>query len=109
MDVKLPHDEKKDTPLASLSIRFSETHMRWSVLEKEGYAVLARTTRLHWLTVTPRGFDLFTNHSNLSFSFHPLSFMPDFSESNVRKVLRWAIRLSTYNYVCFHIHSEDNA
>lgn len=70
--------------------------------------MLATITCLHWLTATPDGFDLLTDHNNLDFIFDPLSLMPDLSESSVRKVLRWAIRLSTYNYVCLHIHGGDN-
>lgn len=107
-DLNLPHAERRHTPLAFLSGRFTDTQLRWNVLEKEGFAVVASLTRLHWLTATPSGFDLFTDHNNLVFIFDPLSLIPDLSQSCVRKVLRWAVRLSIYNYVCYHISGEDN-
>lgn len=82
--------------------------MCWSVLEKKGYAVLVTITRYRWLNATPEGFDLFADHNNLVFILDPLSNVPDLSESSAKKVLRWAIRLSTYNYICFHINGENN-
>lgn len=60
------------------------------------------------MVATPAGFDLYTDHNNLIFIFDPLSLMPDLSLSSVRKVLRWAVRLGMYNYVCMHIRGEEN-
>lgn len=34
--------------------------------------------------------------------------MPDIGQTKTRKVLRWAIRLSLYNYVCIHISGNDS-
>lgn len=42
------------------------------------------------------------------FISNPLSLLPDLSQSSVHKVLRRAVRLSIYNYVCHHISGENN-
>ena len=66
------------------------------------------TERMHWLLATPDGFDLHRDHQNFIFLFYPLAVVPDLSVSSTRKVLRWAVRLSMYNYTCLHIKAIDN-
>lgn len=107
-DLRNPHSQQAHEPLAFLSGQFNSTQLGWPILEKEACAVLATLTRLHWLASIPHGFDLYTDHNNLIFIFDPLSVVPDLSQNTVRKVLRWAIRLSLYNYTCFHIRGLDN-
>lgn len=104
----LPHAEQHQDPLDFHSGRFSRTQMGWSTLEKEAFAVVASIERSHWLASRSDGFNLFTDHNNLIFIFDPLSVMPDINEAATRKVLRWAVRLSAYNYVCCHIGGDDN-
>lgn len=107
-DISKPHSEQSHSALAFLSGRFNATQLGRSVLETEAFAVLATLERMHWLAATPSGFDLFTDHNNLIFLFDPLSVVPDMSQTTLRKVLRWAVRLSMYNYTCFHIKGTDN-
>lgn len=107
-DLALAHAEQRHEPLAFISGRFSDREYRWSILEKEAYAILATMDRMHWVLATPCGFDLFTDHNNLIFIFDPLSIMPDLSQSSLKKVLRWAVRMSIYNYTCVHISGEEN-
>lgn len=108
VDIAKLHSEQRHEPLSFLSGRFNNTQYGWSTLEKEAFAILASLERMHWLAATPSGFDLYTDHNNLIFIFDPLSLMPDLSQTAVRKVLRWAVRMSIYNYVCIHIKGEDN-
>lgn len=82
--------------------------MSWSVFEKEAFAVMATLDRMHWLVADPQGFDLFTGHNNLIYIFDPTFIVTDISQTTIRKVLRWAVRLSVYNYVCIHIAGDDN-
>ena len=107
-DLPKPHMDQDHDPLAFLSGRFNATQLGWSILEKEAYAILATLERMHWIAATPSGFDLYTDHNNLIFLFDPLSVVPDLSQTTLRKVLRWAVRLSIYNYTCFHIKGTDN-
>lgn len=107
-DLAILPSEQRHEPLGFLSGRFDTIQLGWSTLEKEAYAVLANLTRMHWLAATPNGFDLYTDHNNLIFLFDPLSVVPDLSQTTLRKVLRWAVRLSMYRYTCFHIKGTDN-
>lgn len=63
-------------------------------IEKESYAVLASVQCSHWLAAFPAGFDHFTNHNNLIFLFEPVAVMQDIGQGILRKVLRWAVRMS---------------
>lgn len=107
-DVPLPHHGKRHEPLSFLSGRFTDTQSRLPTFEKEAYSVMATIERMHWLVSCPEGFDLFTDHINLVFIFDPLSLVPDLSQASTRKVIRWAIRLSIYNYECIHLSGTDN-
>lgn len=42
------------------------------------------------------------------FIFDPLAVKPDIDHATKRKVLRWAVGLSEYNYVCLHNGGEEN-
>lgn len=64
-------------------------------------------TRLHWIAATSASFDLHTDHNNLVFIFDFLQMAPDLSQLSVLYVLRWAVKLSLYNYVCYSIRQED--
>lgn len=108
IDVSKPHKEQRHSPLSFLSARFNMTQQGWSTVEKEAFAVLNTLDRMHWLVTNPDGFDLYTDHNNLIFLFDPLSVVPDLSQTSLRKVLRWAVRLSIYQYTCYHIKGEEN-
>jgi len=107
-DVSKPHAEQRHSPIAFLSGRFDKTQLGWSVLEKEAFAVMNTLDRMHWIVATPDGFDLYTDHNNLIFLFDPLAVVPDMSQTSLRKVLRWAVKLSVYRYTCYHIKGADN-
>lgn len=107
-ELTFPHVDQSHEPLAFHSGRFTDTQVGWSTLEKEAFAVLATLERSHWLVSCSDGFDLYTDHNNLIFIFDPLAFIPDLGQAAMRKVLRWAVRLSAYNYVCFHIRGDEN-
>lgn len=63
---------------------------------------------------TTDGSDLFTDEHDLIFLFEPLTGVPDLSQTSVRKLLRWDVRLldthllCAYNYYCVHIQGIDN-
>lgn len=105
--LSLPYAEQSHEPLAFHSSRFSTTHLGWLAVENEAFVVLASIERSHCLASCSDGFDLYTDHSNMIFIFDPLSVAPNLRQAAVRKVLRWAVRLSAYKYVCLHIKGED--
>lgn len=63
---------------------------------------------MYWLTLTRQGFLLFTDHDNQIFISDHLAVISDLRQTSVRKVLRWAVVLSAYNYVCQHTSWDGN-
>lgn len=107
-DVCKPHKEQRHSPISFLSGKFDATQLGWSTLEKEAFAVMNTLDKMHWVVCTTEGFDLYTDHNNLIFLFDPLAVVPDLSQTSLRKVLRWAVKLSIYSYTCYHIKGEEN-
>lgn len=103
-----PFDEQNHQPLAFLSGQFNKTQLSWSTIEKETYAIISTVERMHWMLAHPSGFDIYTDHNNIVFLFDPRSIMPNLSISSTRKVLRWAVSMARYNYICMHIKGKDN-
>lgn len=101
-----PHPEQDHNPLGSHSSCFSTKKTGWFTLSKEALPVLAPTERLHGLATCSEGFHIFTDHNNMIFLFHPIEIIPDIGQAALHKVLRWAVRIFAYNYVCTHIHGE---
>ena len=93
MDLELPFEKQRHEPLAFLSGKFNDTEMRRTIVEKEACAVKASCESMRWSLGTPDGFNLYTDHNSLIFTFYPLSVVPDLSASSVKKVLRWAVSL----------------
>lgn len=67
-----------------------------------------RAIHSHCLAAMQGCFHLYTGHNNLILIFEPLSIFQDFSNLIVRRMLRWAVLLSIYNYVCPGISGNDN-
>lgn len=97
--MNLPHKDKQHEPLAFIEGHFKNAQLRWSNLEKESFIIIATFERMHWMASCPKGFDLCTDNSNLIFIVVPISVVPDPSQFSLRKVIRWAVRLSYYNYI----------
>jgi RNase H-like domain found in reverse transcriptase len=82
---------------------------RWAIFEKEAYAIVVSCERLDWLLQRPDGFSLFTDHNNLVYVFHPYGRNPSIAAAHTAaKLIRWALRLSTYRYTNEHVHGDDN-
>lgn len=69
---------------------------------------MALIERVHWILSTTAGFDLYIDHHNSIFLSDPVAVVPNISQTSLRKVLRWAIRLSAYIYTCVQIKGVDN-
>lgn len=101
-DMTFSHCKQRHKPLAFLSGRFNQTQQCWCTLVKGAYSVTATLERIHWLITSPYVFDLFTDHNNIAFSFHPLKMCPSLSKTSLWKVLDWAVPLSLYTFSCYH-------
>lgn len=56
---------------------------------------MASVEQIQYLVAISDGSDLYTDHKNLVFIFDLLAIVPDLEKATVRKVLRFAVRLST--------------
>eukprot|EP00171_Calliarthron_tuberculosum_P023402 IDg23402t1 len=61
-----------------------------------------------WVLADRQAFNIYTDYNNLIFIFDSLAVLRDISISSLKKVPRWAVRLSIYNYTCVHISGADN-
>jgi hypothetical protein len=58
-DLCLPVDQQRHTPLNFLSGRFTKTQLNWSIIEKEGFALVESCMRLEYLLLNEKGFKIF--------------------------------------------------
>jgi RNase H-like domain found in reverse transcriptase/Integrase zinc binding domain/Chromo (CHRromatin Organisation MOdifier) domain len=107
-DLDLPFEEQRHEPLAFLSGSFKKAASRWSVLEKEAFALIESVLRLDYLLVRPNGFMLFTDARNLTFMYDPSSVLPTAPRFLLNKVERWGLKLRNFRYQISHISGEDN-
>jgi hypothetical protein len=87
----------QEQPLGFISKSLTDTERRWSVYEKEGYAIFYACKKWeHFL----RGnhFHLFTDHKNLTFLNRPPS----------EKVMRWRLAIQEYDFSVAYIKGETN-
>lgn len=69
---------------------------------------MATADRMHWLFTCSRGFDLYTDHKHFVLRFDPTSTIVNLSQTTICRVLRWAVKLSAYNYTCIHVSGTDD-
>jgi RNase H-like domain found in reverse transcriptase/Integrase zinc binding domain len=81
---------------------------RWPIIEKEAYEIIASCDRLDWLPQSANGFSLFTDHHNLLFVFNPNGQHSATSAHFAAKLIRWALKLSSYRYAIEHVPGVDN-
>lgn len=69
---------------------------------------MAAADRVHYWFVIPEPIDLYLDSRNFISYLEPLSTFFDLRKAAVRKVLRCAVVLTVYNYLCIHISCEEN-
>jgi hypothetical protein len=87
----------QEQPLGFISKSLTDTEKRWSVYEKEAYAIFYACKKWeHFL----RGhhFHLFTDHKNLTFLNRPPS----------EKVMRWRLAIQEFDFSVAYIKGEVN-
>jgi hypothetical protein len=95
--VQLPSGITQEQPIGFISKSLSVTERRWSVYEKEAYAIFYACKKWeHFL----RGhhFHLFTDHKNLTFLNRPPS----------EKVMRWRLAIQEFGFSVAYIKGEKN-
>jgi RNase H-like domain found in reverse transcriptase len=69
----LPMKEQDHQPLAFLSREFQGAQLRWTVSEKEGFAIVDTVTKVDYLLRSHDEFSILSDHLNLTYIYNPLS------------------------------------
>lgn len=104
-ELSKPLLDQQHEPLAFVSGAFSGSSARWPIIEQEGFAILETLTRCEHLLKRTRGFQLYTDHSNLVYIF---SRQPGVKRQSADRLERWSIVLSSFHYNIQHVPGEDN-
>lgn len=102
-----PPQDMAHEPLAFLGSQFKGAEKKWSIVEKEAYAIVTACMRLDYMVDRPSGFRIYTDHRNLRFIFDPDG-QSDLARHTAAKIARWAHILSGFRYKIEHIPGEDN-
>lgn len=105
--LSLDVEEQNHKPLSFLSGSFKNSSERWSIVEKEAFSVVESMTKLDHFTALGE-VSLYTDHANLVYIFDPYGRNPGISKHTAHKLMRWALKLSTYRYVIEHLAGERN-
>ena len=100
--------EMEHIPLAFLSGVFRGASMRWSVADKEAYAIRESCVRLDYLLHRRKGFTIFTDHRNLQYIFDPACRQPKTSRAVSDRLERWALQLRSFDYDIEHLSGVEN-
>lgn len=106
-DLCKSHVDQCHEPRAFLSRCVTGTQLPWPTLEKEAFAIMEAVNRMHCVLATSEGFDLLTDHYNIKFLFVPLAIVPDLLQTSIQKVLRWAVKLCSNNYIYVHFKGVE--
>jgi len=80
-----------------ISKSFTSVQLRWSVPEKEGYAIVYAFIKMKHL-LKDRHFDLYTDHENLTRLY----------STGSQKVMRWRMFMQEYNFTIHYKKGEEN-
>jgi hypothetical protein len=104
----LPMEEQDHQPLAFLSGEFKSAQLRWTVPEKEGFAIVDTVTKVDYLLLSHDEFSILSDHLNLTYIYNPLSADPTLPRHVVHKLQRWALKMSVFSYRMEHVMGELN-
>lgn len=100
--------ERSHVPIGLVSGSFKSSSFRWTVPEKDSYAIIASVIRLRHVLVTCGEFSIFTDRKNILYVMSPNRFQSNVARSVAHKVQRWAIKLSEFNFTVEHISGKSN-
>lgn len=106
-DESKPVDEQQHEPMCFLSGAFKGSSERWSVPEKEGYAIVEAMCRMNYFTAG-RTTSIYTDHANLVHIYDPYGQTPGIARHTANKLMRWDLKLSAFRYIIEHVPGEKN-
>jgi hypothetical protein len=98
--------DQQHQSLEFISGRFRGSQERWTIPEKEAFAVIETVTKHSYLLLVSDQFSILSDHFNLKYIYASLSLDPSLARRTVSKIQRWALKLATYNYCIEHIAGE---
>jgi RNase H-like domain found in reverse transcriptase len=104
----LPMEEQDHQPLTFFSAEFKGAQLRWTVPEKEGFAIVDTVTKVNYLLLSHDGFSILSDHLNHTYIYNPLSADPTLARHVVHKLQRWALKMSVISYRMEHVMGEPN-
>jgi RNase H-like domain found in reverse transcriptase len=81
----LPVHDQQHQPLAFTSGRFRGSQERWTIPEKEAFAVIETVTKHSYLLLAAEQFSILSDHFNLKYMYAPLSLDPSLARHTVSK------------------------
>jgi hypothetical protein len=84
----LPMEEQDHKPLAFLLGEFKGAQLRWTVPEKEDFAIVDTVTKVEYLLLCHDEFSILSDHQNLAYMYNPLSADPTLARHVVHKLQR---------------------
>jgi RNase H-like domain found in reverse transcriptase len=82
----LPVHDQQHQPLAFTSGRFRGSQERWTIPEKEAFAVIETMTKHSYLLLASEQFSILSDHFNLKYIYAPLSLDPSLARLTVSKI-----------------------
>jgi RNase H-like domain found in reverse transcriptase len=89
-----------------LSGEFKGAQLRWTVPEKEGFAIVDTVTKVDYLLLSHDEFSIMSDDLNLTYIYNPLSTDPTLARHFVHKLQRWALKMSVFFYRMEHVMGE---
>lgn len=96
-DLDLPVEEQKHEPLAFSSGAFKGPQLRWSVPEKEGFAIVQAVTSLDYILLRFEVFHILTDHRNLQYIYNPRSIDHALARHTVAKLQALYWKTESFN------------
>jgi hypothetical protein len=95
-------EEQDHQPLSFMSGEFKGAQLRWTVTEKECFAIVDTVTKMNYLLLGHDEFSILSDHHNLTYIYNPLSADPTLARHVVYKLQRWALKMSVFSYRMEH-------
>lgn len=91
-----------------MASQFFTTQEHCTTYKQEPCFIYKTFKWLNYMMICDQGIHTFTVPRNLVFTYHQLSVYPSIARHKMMNVVRWAVFLSTSNYIIKHIDRESN-
>jgi hypothetical protein len=106
--LNLQMKDQDHQPLAFLSGELKGAQLRWTVPEKEGFAIVDTVTKVDYLLLSHDEFSILSDHLNLTYIYNPLSADPTLARHVIHKLQRWPLKMSLFSYRMEQVTGELN-